>query len=162
MGETGAAVGTTPRRYQTTLDRAGLALAAGGALYGVLSMLLVLRGGGSGASALIVFAAAMLMAMMAITATFGPLWLMLHASGRRGPGYAATLGAAVALALWIAAAHDVLAGYAYAERGRAALGWVRAIGVALVFAAVAALNALVMWRIAYRRFDGQAARDRGR
>lgn len=151
MGETGAAVGTKPRRYQTTLDRAGLALAAGGALYGALSMLLVLRSGGGGIDALLVLAVASVLAMVAITATFGPLWLVLHASGRRGPAHAAALGAVVALALWAAAAHDVLASYAYAERGSAAVGWVRAIGVALIFAAIGAAAALVMWRIAYRR-----------
>ncbi|MCM8731772.1 hypothetical protein ACFO8O_12455 [Hephaestia sp. GCM10023244] len=139
-------------RYQITLDRAGLALAAGGVLYGVLAMLLAARDGGPGALLLIeILAIATLLAMLAITATFGPLWLALHASGRRGPGYAAALGAIVALMLWIAAAHDLLASYAFADQGSAAIGWLRAIGVALMFAATAAATALVMWRVAYRR-----------
>src|SRR3546814_3983507 len=59
-----------------------------------------------------------------------------------------TLCRSVALALWTAAAHDMLASYAFADRGSAAIGWVRAIGVALMFAATAAATALVMWRVA--------------
>ncbi|WP_147373740.1 hypothetical protein [Hephaestia caeni] len=152
MGETGADAGIRVPRYQTTLDRAGLALAAGGVLYGALAMLLAARGGEAGVLTLIaVFVVGAVLSMLAITATFGPLWLAFHASGRRGPGHAAALGAIVALMLWVAAAHDLLASYAFADRGSAAIGWLRAIGVALMFAAIAAATALVMWRVAYRR-----------
>jgi len=150
MGEPGAAAGGGPH-YRTTLDRAGLALATGGLLYGVLAMLVGMRSG-AGAGALIeILLVGTLLAMCAITASFGPLWLALHASGRRGPGHAAALGGAVALALWGAAAQDVLASYAYPGAGEAATAWLRAIGAALIFAAIAAAVALVMWRVAYRR-----------
>ena len=150
MGQTGAAAGGGPH-YRTTLDRAGLALATGGLLYGVLAML-VAMGSASGAGVLIeVLVVGTLLAMCAITASFGPLWLALHASGRRGPGHAAALGGVVALALWAAAAEDALKSYAFAPSGVAAIGWLRAIGVALIFTAIAATVALVMWRVAYRR-----------
>jgi hypothetical protein len=152
MGERGIAAGVRPPRYQTTLDRTGLALAAGGMLYGVLTVLLALGNGGRDIGVFVeMFAIGTLLAMMAITATFGPLWLALHASGRRGPGHAAALGGVVALALWAAAAEDALKSYAFATTGVAAIGWLRAIGVALIFTAIAAAVALVMWRVAYRR-----------
>jgi hypothetical protein len=152
MGEPGVAAGTRTPRYQTTLDRTGLALGTGGALYGMLAMLLVILHGARGVITLIeVLLVAAVLAMGAITATFGPLWLALHASGRRGPGHAAALGAAVALALWAAAAEKVLRSYAFADAGSAALGWLRAIGVALIFAAIGVTVALAMWRVAYRR-----------
>lgn len=152
MGEDGADVRAEGSRYQTTLDRAGLALAAGGGLYGALAMLLGARSGTASVPMLIaVLAAGTVLAMLAITATLGPLWLALHASGRRGPVHAALLGAVVALTLWTAAAHHMLASYAFADRASAAIGWVRAIGVALMFMAAGAAITLVMWRIAYRR-----------
>ena len=150
MGEPGAAAGARPH-YQTTLDRAGLALATGGLFCGVLATLLAARSG-SGVPALIwVFVLGTVLAMCAITAAFVPLWLVLHASGRRGPGHAAALGATVTLALWIAAAQDTLRSYAFADPGSAAIGWLRAIGVALIFAAIGVAAALAMWRAAYRR-----------
>src|SRR3546814_11947237 len=96
MGETGADAGIRVPRYQTTLDRAGLALATGGVLYGALAMLLAARGGEAGVLTLIaVLVVGAVLAMLAITATFGPLWLALHASGRRGPGHAAAPGAKI-------------------------------------------------------------------
>src|SRR3546814_14270198 len=119
MGETGADAGIRVPRYQTTLDRAGLALATGGVLYGALAMLLAARGGEAGVLTLIaVLVVGAVLAMLAITATFGPLWLALHASGRPGPGYAAALGAIVALVLGTAAAHDMLTTSATQESGR--------------------------------------------
>ncbi len=153
MGETGiTATHARSLRYRTTLDRAGLALAAGGSLYGLATVLLALGSGGRDAGMLVeLFAVGTVLAMLAITATFGPLWLALHASGRRGPGHAAVLGGVVALALWATAAEDALRSYAFATTGVAAIGWLRAIGVALIFTAIAAAIALVMWRVAYRR-----------
>src|SRR3546814_3626673 len=70
MGETGADAGIRVPRYQTTLDRAGLALATGGVLYGALAMLLAARGGEAGVLTLIaVLVVGAVLAMLAITAT---------------------------------------------------------------------------------------------
>ena len=89
--------------YDTTLDRAGLALALGGALGGVVVLLLVVAAGQR--EPLSLFASWVLgtvFTTLGITAVGAPLWLILHLAGYRRAWHAAALGALVALVVFVA------------------------------------------------------------
>ena len=80
-------------------------------------------------------------AALAITVIAGPVWLLLHLSGRRGPAAAALSGAGIGFLLMLAAG--------LGKGGDEP--WAQALGAALLAAALAGGIALVMWRVAYRR-----------
>ena len=142
-----------PRRYETTLDRAGFAFATGGALGGVLVALLVLAGGRHDAASLFAaWALGALFVTLGIAAVAAPLWLALHALGWRKPWHAAALGAALALIVFVAAqTHGFGLIDAPPGDARAALfRWLSAIATSALIALAAAGIALAMWRVAYR------------
>ena len=144
------------RRYETTLDRAGFALATGGALGGVLVLLLVLAGGEADiASLLTAWALGALFVTLGIAAVAAPLWLWLHVIGRREPWHAAALGAVLALVVFIAGqTHGFGLLDAPPSDGRAVLfRWLSAIATSALVALAAAGIALTMWRVAYRPAD---------
>lgn len=142
-----------PRRYETTLDRVGFALATGGALGGVLVVLLVLAGGQvDAASLLTAWALGALFVTLGIAAVAAPLWLGLHVMGRREPWHAAALGAVLALIVFVA---GQTYGFGLIDAppsdSRATLfRWMSAIATSALIALAAAGIALAMWRVAYR------------
>ena len=144
------------RRYETTLDRAGFALATGGALGGVLVVALVLAGGQADAASLLTaWALGALFVTLGIAAVAGPLWLGFHVMGWRKPWHAAALGAALAMVVFVAAqTHGFGLFDAPPSDGRAALfRWLSATATSALIALAAAGIALAMWRVAYRPAD---------
>ncbi len=81
-------------RYEASLDRAGLALAAGGMVGGVFAGVLVTVGTGLAPFSILVgFVVGMIVTLAAAVAIGGPVWLVCHATGRRGPRMAVLVGA---------------------------------------------------------------------
>ena len=144
------------RRYETTLDRVGLAIAVGGLMGGAIAMLMMAFGGalGVGTLAMALVMGALLTAL-AITALAAFPWMLLHAAGRRGPVSAALLGAAIGFVVflggqtWIFGLMEIPAMDARTLLFR----WASGIATSLVMAAMSAGIAVVMWRVAYRRVD---------
>lgn len=144
------------RRYETTLDRVGFALATGGALGGMLVLLLVLAGGQADMTSLLAaWALGALFVTLGIAAVAAPLWLGFHVMGWRKPWHAAALGAALAMVVFVAAqTHGFGLFDAPPGEGRAALfRWLSATATSALIALAAAGIALAMWRVAYRPAD---------
>lgn len=141
-------------RYDTSIDRVGIALGAGSALAGVIIVALVLAGGRHDlASILGGWMIGTLFSACAITAVGGPLWLVLHVAGLRRAWHAALIGALTAMAIFVGAQTY---GFGLLDMppmdGRALLyRWLSAILSSAVLALVAGAIGVVMWRIAYRR-----------
>ena len=135
------------RDYRISIDRAGLALAAGGVACGAIAAALLVLGGRRGLDSLAsAFVLGAIFSTLALAAIGGPVWLLLHVAGRRGPVAAALAGALIGFLLFLFSQIDLLG------RGAAPLdAWLREIGSSFVLAALAAAIALGMWRIAYRR-----------
>lgn len=142
------------RGYDTTLDRAGLALATGGLLGGVFTVILVALGGPPSPIGLAVgFVVGAVISAIAVIAVAGPLWLICHALGQRGPGTAALVGAAAGFALF-------LGGQTYGfglfdmpvtDTRTLMFRWLSGIATSLILAGFGAGIGLAMWRVAYRR-----------
>ena len=140
--------------YDATLDRVGLALAVGSGLGGVLVVALRLVAGERNPMFLTgswllgtVFVA------IGITAVVGPLWLVLHVAGLRRARHAAMVGALSALAIFVGAQTW---GFGMFEMpvmdNRTWLYvWLSAAATSAIMAMAAALIAVIMWRIAYRK-----------
>ncbi|URW75183.1 hypothetical protein M9980_11590 [Sphingomonas donggukensis] len=130
--------------YVASIDRAGHALIAGGALGGAAITALFANGGAHGIAALaLTWLLASLATTVAIVAVAGIPWLFLHRANRRGPGAAALTG--FALALGIAALVQLPA--APLDRYRLASALLTGLAPALLAAAIG----MAMHRIAYRR-----------
>src|SRR5690606_25919340 len=90
--------------YDTTLDRAGLALALGGALGGIVIFLLVVAAGQRDAASLVAaWVLGTIFSALGIAGAGGPLWLVLHLAGYRRAWHAAALGAGISLILFVGA-----------------------------------------------------------
>jgi hypothetical protein len=141
-------------RYYTSVDRAGLAIATGGVIGGVLAVLLFANGGQASLFGLVAaLVLGTLFSALGITAVGVPVWAVLHVSGRRGPVYAALVGAALGFLLFLAAQTGGF-GLGTAVPSDAAtrmVRWLSAGAISLGMAAIAALTGLAMWRVAYRR-----------
>lgn len=140
-------------RHVARIDRLGHALAAGAALCGLVATLLVAAGAPSTVgSLLLAFLVATFFSALGLVAVGGPVWLVLHALGRRSARDATAAGFGIALLVAVSAqtygfgvfATDTLDGSALAYR------WISAVATALLFALAGAGIGLVMWRIAYR------------
>lgn len=142
------------RGYEASLDRAGLALGAGGLVGGAFAAVPVGIGSGLALVQLIVgFVLGVLITMMAAVAIGGPVWLVCHALGWRGPGVAVAVGALAGFALF-------LGGQTYGfglfdmpamESQTLLFRWLSAAATSLVLALLSALIGWTMWRVAYRR-----------
>jgi hypothetical protein len=144
------------RQYDTSLDRAGLALGAGSALAGSLVFGLLLLGGTRDPLSLAIgWGIGSVFSAIAITAVAGPLWLVLHVAGFRRARHAAMVGAGTAMAIFTGAqtygfgmlAMPVMDPSSWLFR------WASALATSALLAAAAALIGAAMWRIAYRRGD---------
>lgn len=142
-----------PRRYETTLDRAGFAFATGGGLGGVLVFLLVLAGGQSDpASLFAAWALGALFVTLGIATVAAPLWFVLHLLNYRQAWHAAALGAVLAMIVFVA-------GQTYgfglldappSDPRTMLYRWMSAAATSALIALVAAGIAVAMWRVAYR------------
>jgi hypothetical protein len=142
------------RRYETSLDRAGLALGVGAVLGGVFAALLAGMGEGAGAGTVATgFLVGIVVTAIIATAIGGPLWLVLHVVGRRGPLSAVLAGAISGFLLFLGGQT-----YGFGLFPEALLDtrtwlyrWASAAAVSLILAAISALIGWTMWRVAYRR-----------
>lgn len=142
------------RGYEASLDRAGLALAAGGVVGGVFAAVLVSIGTGPQPFAMLVgFVVGMIITAMLAVAVGGPIWLVCHVLGRRGPVMAALVGALAGFALFLGGQTYGFGVFEMPATDAQTLlfRWISAIATSLVLALVAALIAWTMWRVAYRR-----------
>jgi len=142
------------RGYDTTLDRAGLSLVAGGLAGGVAASILVAIGGPPSLLAILTgFVIGVVITAMAAVAVAGPLWIVAHALHRRGPGTAALVGAISGFALFLGGQTYGFGLFAMPATDARTLmfRWISAIATSLILAALSAGIGLVMWRVAYRR-----------
>jgi hypothetical protein len=142
------------RRYDTTIDRAGLALGAGSGLAGLVVFALLLLGGQRDPLALLGgWLIGSIFSAVAITAVGGPIWLTCHVAGLRRAWHAAAVGALIALLLFTGAQT-----YGFGTLGMPAIDgrtwlfrWLSALATSAILAMFAAAIGAAMWRIAYRR-----------
>uniref|UniRef100_UPI0035C9B84B hypothetical protein n=1 Tax=uncultured Sphingomonas sp. TaxID=158754 RepID=UPI0035C9B84B len=142
------------RGYQASLDRAGWALAAGGGVGGVFGAVLVTIGTGFDPLAMLVgFGLGAVITVMAAVAIGGPVWLLCHAVGRRGPWMAAGVGALAGFALFLGGQTYGFGAFAVPATDAQTLlfRWISAAATSVLLALVAALIGWTMWRVAYRR-----------
>lgn len=142
------------RRYDTTIDRAGLALGAGSALAGILVLGLLLLGGQRAPLNLLSgWLIGSVFSGIAITAVAGPVWLVLHVAGLRRAWYAALVGALTAMTIFVGAQTYGFGLLAMPEMDARTLlfRWLSAVASSAILAAIAAAIGAIMWRIAYRR-----------
>ncbi|TGX37982.1 hypothetical protein E5A74_19280 [Sphingomonas naasensis] len=143
-----------PQRYDTAIDRAGLALGAGSALAGLIVLALVLLGGQSDPLNLLKgWLIGSVFSGIAITAVGGPIWLALHVAGLRRAWHAALVGAMTAMLIFVGAQTYGFGMFAMPEiDGRTWLfRWLSALASSALLAVISAIIAALMWRIAYRR-----------
>lgn len=143
-------------RYDTSIDRAGLALGAGSGLAGLIIVVLVVAGGRTDLASIIGgWLIGSIFAAFAITAVGGPFWLVLHVAGLRRARHAALIGALTAMTIFVGAQTYGFGMLSVPPMdGRALLyRWLSALMTSSVLALVAAGIAVAMWRIAYRRCD---------
>ncbi|MGN6817945.1 MAG: hypothetical protein ACTHJR_04670 [Sphingomonas sp.] len=144
------------RRYETTLDRVGLAIGAGGLMGGAIAVLLMLFGGALAIGTLVMaLLIGSLLTALAVTALAAFPWMLLHASGRRGPVSAALLGAAIGFVVFLGGQTWIygLVEMPAMDARTLLFRWASGIATSLVMAAMSAGIAVVMWRVAYRRVD---------
>jgi len=142
------------RGYVTSIDRAGLALAAGAALGGLFTAVLVLFGPSPSPFGFVIgFLIGAVITAAAAIAVGGPLWLIAHASGRRGPRAAGLIGALSGFALFLGGQTYGFSLFAMPAMDARTLmfRWFSAAATSLILALVSAAIALMMWRVAYRR-----------
>ena len=142
------------RGYETSLDRAGLALGAGGLLGGAFASVLVALGGSPTPFSIAVgFVIGTVITAMAVVAVAGPLWLVAHALGRRGPGTAILIGAAAGFALFLGGQTYGFGLYTMPATDTETLifRWISAVATSLILSGMSALIGFTMWRVAYRR-----------
>lgn len=141
----------TPHSYRTTLDRAGLALAAGGGLGGLVALLLGIASGGRDVVQLLTIALLGSLGTLAYAGLVTPFWLALHRAGCRRAWHAALLGGTLTLLLAVALQTGWLGLVDLPGGDRVQLfRWLSALATGTLLALVAAGIALAMWRIAYR------------
>ena len=142
------------RGYETSLDRAGLALGAGGLLGGAFASLLVALGGTPTPLTIAVgFVIGAVITAMAVVAVAGPLWIVAHALGRRGPVAAILVGAIAGFALFLGGQTYGFGLYTMPATDTQTLifRWISAVATSLILSGISALIGFTMWRVAYRR-----------
>lgn len=132
-----------PAYHVTSLDRIGLALLAGGGLGGMTTAILAAAGGARSPVALgVALMIGAVCAMFGLVTLAGPIWLILHRRGRRGPRDAmVATGLPAFVVFTIAQLWGAGGGYR----------WASALGTSLLIAIVAAGVGAAMQRVAYRR-----------
>jgi hypothetical protein len=140
-------------RHETSLDRAGLAIATGGIIGGAIAAGLTAIGASAGPIGLVTaFVLGSLVSALAITAVGVPVWIFMHFSGRRRAGYAAIVGAATGFSVFVFA-QTYGFGLFYAppsDLQTLLFRWASAAATSVLLAAIAGVIGIVMWRVAYR------------
>ncbi|RYD50512.1 MAG: hypothetical protein EOP60_11490 [Sphingomonadales bacterium] len=142
-----------PRRYESSIDRAGIALGTGSVLAGGIVLGLLLLGGQRDPLALASgWIIGSVFAGIAITAVGGPLWLVMHVAGLRRARHAALVGAVTAMAIFVGAQTYGFGLFEKPPMDSSAwiYRWLSALASSAVLAAIAACIGAVMWRVAYR------------
>lgn len=142
------------RRYDTSIDRAGLALGVGSGFAGLIVLALLLLGGKRDPMSLVSgWLIGSLIAGVAITAVGGPLWLVMHVAGLRRARHAALVGMVTAMAIFVGAQTYGFGLFEMPPMDSRALlfRWFSAIATSGILALFAGATAVLMWRIAYRR-----------
>ncbi len=142
------------RRYDTSIDRAGLALGAGSALAGLIVLALLLLGGQRQPLNLLSgWLIGSIFSGLAITAVGGPIWLVMHVAGLRRSWHAALVGAVTAMVIFVGAQTYGFGMLDMPEIDSRTLlfRWLSALASSALLAGLAAGIAAIMWRIAYRR-----------
>ncbi len=140
--------------YETSIDRMGLAIGAGGLIGGLIAAALMIL---AGPASVLALAAALvvgsILTALAITALAVVPWALLHLAGRRGPVSAAALGAVIGFLLFLGGQTYGYGLFAMPAMDASTLAyrWISAALTSVVMAAIAAGMAVAMWRIAYRR-----------
>jgi hypothetical protein len=145
------------RRYDTSIDRAGLALGAGSALAGMVVLILLLLGGQRDPLNLLGgWLIGGIFSGLAITAVGGPVWLVMHVAGLRRAWHAALVGAVTAMVIFVGAQTYGFGMLDMPEMDGRTLWfrWLSAAASGVLLAGLAAGIAAIMWRIAYRRNEG--------
>lgn len=150
--------------FDTSLDRAGWALAAGAGLGGAVWLVLMLGSGtATPLAAVTALALGVVFTAAAIVSLGMPIWLVLHLNGKRAMAHAALLGAAIGFVLCLFALTQGFGLWTVADDAATArMRWISAAATSLVFAAVAATIAAAMWAVAYRPIDDGDALTLGR
>jgi hypothetical protein len=140
-------LGAAGPRYRTTLDRIGLALGAGAVAGGAVT---ALASAPAPFAVLVAFAGGAVLALLAAVLLGGPLWWLAGLAELRGPVTAAMTGAVAGFVLFLGVQ---AAGFGDPGIDPQTLPyrWFSAAATSLLLAGVAAIVALVMWRVAYRR-----------
>ncbi len=140
------------RRYETSIDRLGLAIGAGGLIGGAIAAVMMAIAHAPIGSLAVALLVGTVMTALAITALAALPWAMLHAMGRCGPISAALLGAAIGFVLFLG---GQTWGYGFLmppmDVTTLVFRWASGIATSLVMAAMAGGIAVVMWLVAYRR-----------
>lgn len=143
-----------PLRYETAIDRVGLAIGAGGLMGGaIVALMMAFAGPIAVGTLMIALLVGSLMTALAITALAAIPWAIMHAAGRRGPLGAALLGGIIGFVLFLA---GQTYGFGLFEMpvmdSRTLLyRWASGMATSLVMAAMSGGIGVVMWRVAYRR-----------
>ena len=140
--------------YETSLDRAGLAIGLGGLICGVFACVMAAVGGTLAPLPLIaILVLGTALAALGITAIAAAPWVLLHIAGRRGPGAAALLGAVIGFLVFLAGQTNGFYLFLVPEMDARTLMFrgLSATVTALAAGALAAGVAVAMWRVAYRR-----------
>lgn len=143
-----------PAGYEASLDRAGLALGAGGGVGGLFAAGLVTIGSGFDPFPMLIgFLVGAVITAMAVVAIGGPIWIVCHALDRRGPWSAVGVGALAGFALFLGGQTYGFGIFAMPPGDTPSLmyRWMSAIATSLVLALVSGLIGWTMLRVAYRR-----------
>lgn len=144
---------STDVRHETTLDRAGLAITAGGLIGGAICSGLTAMGASTGPTGLVAaFVLGALVCALAITAVATPVWIFMHLTGRRRVGHAALVGAGTGFIVFV---FGQTYGFGMFDAPPSDIQtlffrWASAVATSVVLAAIAAVIGIVMWLIAYR------------
>lgn len=139
------------RAHETSPDRVGWAIAAGGAAIGLLAMLTLIHQGSASPRALVIGSiAASFIGALGITAIGGPIWLALHCAGLRAAHHMASAAAICGFLFWLVMQRSVLLGISE-DNGTATYRWASVLGTSALLSIISVMIALMMWRIAYRR-----------
>jgi len=138
---------------ETTLERAGAALACGGLASGLIWTLLAALGGASLSGLVMILLLGTLFSAAGITALAAPVWLLLHLAGRRGLGTAAVAGGSLAFLLFLFAQTYGfgLAAAPLADAGTWTMRWLSAAATSAGFALIGGGVGALMWWVAYGR-----------
>lgn len=150
--------GSAPQQapiYETSPDRAGLALGVGGVLGGMLVVALVAFGAGQHQPLALAgaFILGTIFSALGIAFVAGPVWLVLHLAGYRGLIAAALVGVITALIAFVFGQTYGFGLYEMPATDSRTLmfRWASAAATSLILACIAGAIGMVMWRVAYRR-----------